>query len=159
MKRTRSNRRPTGITALAWLFLFGVFASGSSALSLFNPGTSLDIIWQVKPQAHATLVQLGVGAALMMCAVCVACALAGFGFVTGATWGYRLGVAILLLNLAGDLVNMFHGAEAGAWIGVPIVTLLLWYLRAPVVQAWFAAAPPDHACEPKPPDSSSGSDG
>jgi len=48
-----------------------------------------------------------------------------------------LGVAGLLVNLTGDVVNAALGIEPRAVVGVPIVALILWYLSSRQVRAFF----------------------
>ena len=107
--------------------LVGVTCSGT----LLTPGGYLEPIWRLDRAGHAGLRALGARGPPILAAVCLACAAAVYGFVTRKRWGYRLGVALLLANLAGDLVNVASGIERRALVGIPIVALLLWYLSSP----------------------------
>ena len=80
---------------------------------------------------------MGTWAPLLLGTVCLACAASAYGFFRGKRWGYRLGIALLLVNLAGDLVNVALGIEPRAVFGVPIVALLIWYLSSTKVRAFF----------------------
>ena len=138
--KAHSTRRPAGVTALGFIFIFGVAMSGVAAVSLLTRATALESMWQIKPTAQDTFSQMGLWAPILLGAVCLACAGAAFGFFTGTKWGYRLGIGVLLLNLLGDIVNTLIGAELRAWIGVPIVALILWYLSFHKVKAFFGGA-------------------
>lgn len=129
--------RPRGVTALGALFAFGTLASGLSAVSLLTPGGPLEPMWRLNPRAHEAFAGMGAWAPLLLAAVCLACAAAAYGFFAGRHWGYRVGVALLLINLAGDLVNAALGIEPRAVAGVPVVALLLWYLSSSKVRAFF----------------------
>ncbi len=133
-----SRSRPRGVTALAYFFLFGTLASGLSFVSLLNPGGPLEPMWRLNPRAHEGFSRMDLWAPLLMGTVCLACAASAFGFFAGKRWGYRLGVALLLFNLAGDLVNVALGIEPRAAVGLPIVALLLWYLSSLKVRAFFS---------------------
>ena len=122
------------------LFAAGTLASGLAAVSLLTPGGYLEPIWRLNPAGHAGLRALGAWAPVILAAVCLACAAAGYGFITGKRWGYRLGVVLLLANLAGDLLNVAFGIERRALVGIPIVALLLWYLSSPTVRQYFRSA-------------------
>ena len=132
--------RPLGITALGAFFVFGTLASGLSAVTLLFPNGPLEPMWRLNPRAHEAFSHMGLPAPLLLGAVCLACAAAAFGFFTGRRWGYWLGVALLLLNLTGDLINTVLGIEPRAVVGVPIVALILWYLSRQRVRAFFKSA-------------------
>jgi len=134
------NTRPFGITALSALFLFGTLASGLSAISLLTPGGPLESMWRLNPRARAGFSDMGNWAPLLLGAVCLACAASAYGFFHGKRWGYRLGIALLLVNLTGDLINAALGIEPRAVIGIPIVALLLWNLSSSRVRSFFQAA-------------------
>lgn len=130
-------QRPPGVTALAYLFAFGVLASGLSAVSLLDAGGPLEPMWRLNPRGHEVFSKMGVWAPLLLGVVCLACAASAYGFFKGTRWGFRLGVALLVVNLTGDLINAALGIEPRAAIGVPIVALLLWYLSSRKVRAFF----------------------
>lgn len=136
-----SSRRPLGVTIIGLIFFFGVFMSALAAISLLNPGSVLDLMWRINPHARDAFVQLGSWAPRLLAVVCISCVAASFGFITGRRWGYRLGVAMLTVNLAGDLVNGLTGMEPHAWAGVPIAGSLLWYLSSGKVKAFFGIMP------------------
>lgn len=132
--------RPIGVTGLGLFFLFGTLASGLSVISLLTPQGPLEIIWRLNPRAQAAFSEMGIGAPILLAAVCAACAASAYGFFKGRRWGYRLGIALLLVNLAGNLINGVLGIEPRAWIGVPIVGLLLWYLSSRRVREFFRSS-------------------
>jgi hypothetical protein len=66
---------------------------------------------------------------LLMATVSLACLGAAVGLWTGRRAGYRLATALLLTNLLGDLANAVVRRDPRTLIGIPIVAVLLWYLR------------------------------
>ena len=80
---------------------------------------------------------MGAWAPLLLGVVCLACAASAYGFFAGKRWGYQLGVGGLLLNLVGDVINAALGIEPRAWVGVPVVALILWYLVSSQVRDFF----------------------
>ena len=80
---------------------------------------------------------MGAWAPLLLGVVSLACAASAYGFVAGKRWGYQLGVGGLLVNLAGDVINAALGIEPRAWVGVPVVALILWYLVSHQVRDFF----------------------
>jgi hypothetical protein len=137
---TRVAARPFGVALLSAFFAFGTLASALATVSLLAPGGRLEPMWRLNPRGHAGLVALGVWGPLILGAACLACACAAYGFANGRPWGYRLGVGLLLVNLAGDLVNVTFGIEPRAIVGVPIVAGLLWYLSSKTVKTYFCPA-------------------
>jgi hypothetical protein len=129
--------RPTGIVLLAILFIVGVLASGLSALSLLVPGSFLDPMWRLNPRAHGVFSHLGLWGPILLLIVCLSCGAAAYGLLGGRVWGLRLGVGLLVLNLAGDLLNSVSGVEPRALVGVPVVGLILWYLSSRRVREHF----------------------
>jgi len=132
-----SQDRPAGVTAFACFFGFGTLASGLSAISLLTPAGPLEPMWRLNPHARESLSRMGAWAPLLLGAVSLACAASVYGFFAGRRWGYRLGVALLLLNVTGDLVNASLGIEPRGFVGVPMVVLLLWYLFSRKVRGFF----------------------
>jgi hypothetical protein len=94
-------------------------------------------MWRLNPRAREAFADTGTWAPLLLGGVCLACAAAAYGFFTGRLWGYRLGIALLVVNLAGDLINAGLGIEPRAVVGLPVVALLLWYLSSFRVRRFF----------------------
>jgi uncharacterized membrane protein (DUF2068 family) len=136
--RTSSANRPAGIVALTLLFLFGTVASFVSLVALAVPGSFLEPIWKLNPRAHAGFATMHRWAIVLMCVVCVACALTAVGLWRGARWGYWLAIVMLAVNLLGDIANVLVGTERKALIGIPIVIIILIFLVSKRVRDFFA---------------------
>jgi len=134
---TAVTTRPFGVAAMSAFFGFGTLAAGLAATSLLTPGGLLEPMWRLNPRGHVGLVALGHWAPIILGAACIACACAAYGFANGRPWGYRLGIGLLLVNLAGDLTNVLLGIEPRAIVGVPVVAVLLWYLSSRSVRYYF----------------------
>jgi hypothetical protein len=124
----RSNARPVGVIALVLLFAIGTCASFISAVSLTFPGSFLEPIWNLNPNARTGFTRIGSAAIVLMIAVCIACIFTTIGLWLGRRWGYWLAVVMLVVNLCGDVVNVISGIEPRAIIGIPIVGVILAYL-------------------------------
>jgi hypothetical protein len=138
--RTKSATRPLGIVALTALFLFGTVASFVSFVALLFPGSFLEPIWKLNPRAHEGFATMGRWAIVLMCVVCLACALTAVGLWRGARWGYWLAVSMLAVNLLGDVANVLLLKERKALIGVPIVVVILIYLASRRVRDFFVSS-------------------
>ena len=105
----RSETRPPGITALSIFFLFGAAMSFISSVALLFPGSFLEPMWRLNPRAREGFAGIGAWAVVLMCGVSALCALASVGLWRGARWGYWLAVALLAINLLGDILNVLLG--------------------------------------------------
>ena len=70
-----------------------------------------------------------------------ALATAGIGWFQRRLWGWRLAVAIIATQVAGDLVNAFRGELVKGATGVIIAGALLLYLTPPSVRGAFSHMP------------------
>ena len=120
-------RLPVGMKLLVVFFLFGACACTLTIVLIVMPGTLLDVLWRANPSAQAGLLQMGRSASLLlMLLVGTACATTAIGLARQKAWGR--GLAILLINLAGDTVNAFARHDPRTLIGLPVAGLMIWYL-------------------------------
>jgi uncharacterized membrane protein (DUF2068 family) len=83
---------------------------------------------------------MGGWAVVLMCAVCMACMSAAVGLWRGGRWGYWIAVALLTINLLGDIANVLLGIELRAVVGVPIAIAILAFLMSKRVRDFFRKA-------------------
>jgi hypothetical protein len=95
---------------------------------LLFPGTELDALWRINPDAHAAFQSLGTMSIFLMAIVGVGCASAAIGLARGARWGRRLALIILAINLVGDSVNTLVRHDLRTLIGLPIGMAMMIYL-------------------------------
>lgn len=129
--------RPAGISGLAIFFALGALIALIASLALFFPGGTLDPMWRLNPRAQLAFKTMGAWGPILLAALSLACGATAFGLWRGWLWGYRLSVALLIIQLAGDLANVLLGTEPRAAVGIPIVALLIWYLSRNLVRAYF----------------------
>ena len=134
--------RPIGMTALSMFFVGGSGLAAISAVSLAWPGSVLEPMWQLNPRARQGFVSMHGWAVPLMIAVSLACGAAGLGLWRGRPWGRIVAMSILVIQLAGDVLNVALGLEPRAIVGIPIVAALLVYLTRASVRAFFERAPP-----------------
>jgi hypothetical protein len=134
---TESKIRPLGITALSIFFAFGAAMSFIASVSLLFPGSFLEPMWRLNPRARAGFAGMGVWAVVLLCAVCAACAAAATGLWRGARWGYWTAVALLAINLIGDIANVVTGTEPRAAVGIPIVLVIIACLATRRARRFF----------------------
>jgi hypothetical protein len=132
--------RPLVVTLLIVLFGIGVAASLISLVSLTFPGSFLELVWRLNPHAREGFARMGNWSIALMSVVLVSCLLAAIGLWRGLRWGYWLSVVMLVVNLAGDLINVVAGTEPRAIVGVPIALLLLIFLLRSKTREYFRKA-------------------
>lgn len=81
---------------------------------------------------------MGAWAIVLMLVVSLACATAAIGLWRGARWGYWLAVALLAINMLGDIINVVTGTEPRAAVGIPITLAILLFMMIKRVRRFFA---------------------
>jgi len=98
-------------------------------LALAFPGSFLESIWRLKPEARNQFEEIGRGVSIvMMAAIGTACGVAAAGLAQAAKWGRWLAIGILTANLIGNSVNALLRHDPRTLIGLPIGGLMIWYL-------------------------------
>ena len=95
---------------------------------LVFPGTNLDSLWNLNPEARVAFRSLGSWSILLMLAVGIGCGLAAIGLWRGTLWGVRLGLTILVANIIGDLITVVTRHDYRSLIGLPIAGAMIFYL-------------------------------
>jgi hypothetical protein len=125
---------PTGNSVrhtLTAIGLFLVFASSMAALAgimLIWPGTVLDRLWSLNETAHAELRKAGNYLGPLFWALSVILAADAVGWFRRRLWAFRLTVAVIAMQLAGDLINLMRGDFMRGTAGILIAGALLLYL-------------------------------
>ena len=95
---------------------------------LVFPGTNLDSLWNLNPDAHIAFQSLGSWSIVLMLVVGIGCASAAIGLWHGTLWGIRMGLTILFINIIGDLVNVVTRHDYRPLVGLPIAGAMIFYL-------------------------------
>jgi len=113
---------------LVIFFAAGALVCSLVMLALAFPGSFLEIIWRVRPAVRDEFQELGPWSVVLMAGVGAACGLAAFGVARGAEWGRRVAIAVLTVNLVGDIFNAVFRGDLRTLVGLPIGGLMIWYL-------------------------------
>jgi len=122
---------------LAIFFTFGASMCALTVILLCFPGTSLDLLWHLNPDAQKAFRSIGKLAVLLMCLVGLACAFTAVGLWHGRNWGRKLALVILSLNIIGDLYNVAARHDYRALIGLPIAGAMIFYLASHAKEPWI----------------------
>lgn len=127
------------MTAIGVFLLFGAVMASLAGTTLTWPGTYLDRMWTLNQRAYDQLAPLGRVVGIPFLLLAVVLAFAGVGWLKFRVWGWRLAVAIIAIQVSGDLVNAFMGDVVRGGIGLVIAGAILVYLLRPAVRAVFTA--------------------
>jgi uncharacterized membrane protein len=116
------------IKLIAVFFAFGATMCTLTIVLLLVPGTALDSLWHLNPDAHLAFQSLGMASVMLMLMVGTGCVFAAIGLWQSAFWGIRLALIILSLNIIGDLFNALMRHDYRALIGLPIGGAMIFYL-------------------------------
>ena len=98
---------------------------------LLFPGSALDSLWRLNPDAQAAFQSFGSWSFVLMLIVGTACLFAAVGLWRGTVSGTRLALTILSLNMIGDLANTLLRHDYRALIGLPVgVAMILFLVRS-----------------------------
>jgi hypothetical protein len=114
-----------------WFAAFFAFGAAMCTLTtglLLFPGTALDSLWRVNPDAHSGFQMFGNWSVALMATVGIGCAFAAIGLWQGTLLGARLALIILSLNIVGDLFNALARHDYRALIGLPVGGCMIFYL-------------------------------
>lgn len=133
--------RPAVTPSAAGAFLaLATLLSALAGASLLAPGGPLDVIWRVKPKAHAELLAMGPLAGIGFLGLSVIMAAASVGCFARRRWGWGLAVVIFVVNGLADGARIAFGAPLEGAIGVTAAALIVWWLAQVRVRATFRRA-------------------
>ena len=123
------NFHSVGRILLVVFFTAGALISVVVMLALVFPGTDLESIWRLKPEARTQFQTIGRGAsAALMAIVATGCGFVALGLARNREWGRRLAIGILIINLIADSLNALFMYDAKTLIGLPIGGLMILFL-------------------------------
>jgi hypothetical protein len=80
------------IKLLALFFAFGATMCMLTMVLLLFPGTALDSLWRLNPEAHLELQSFGKWSVVLMLVIGTGCAFTAIGLWQGTLWGRRIAV-------------------------------------------------------------------
>ena len=133
-----NDRNPIGVVLLVIFFAAGALICILVMLALAFPGSFLNSLWRLRPDARADLEEFGMWSIAIMATVGAACGLSALGLARRAEWGRHLAIGVLTVNLVGDTFNAVFRGDLRTLIGLPIGGLMIWYLMKRNPKAKFS---------------------
>jgi len=99
-----------------------------AAITLLHPGTALDRLWSLNPDAYRDLLPICKPAGVMFLLIATTAAITGYGWLRRRIWGWRLAVLGIGTQVLGDCVNLIRGDLLRGGAGLLIGGGLLIYL-------------------------------
>ena len=130
---TRHTARVQTSEVRRWFAAFFAFGATMCALTvglLLFPGSALDSLWRLNPDARLAFESLGYWSVALMLMVGTACLFAAIGLWRARPWGTWLALIILSINMLGDLTNVFVRHDYRGLIGVPVAGAMIFFLLA-----------------------------
>lgn len=104
---------------------------------LIWPGTLLDRLWMFNETAHVELRKAGTYLGPLFWVLSAVLLGTSSGWFRQRLWAFRSTVAIICLQLAGDLLNLVRGDIVRGGIGIFIAGVLLLYLLRSGIRTAF----------------------
>lgn len=123
-------QRPRRHRGFAAFFAFGAIMCAITLALLLFPGSALDSLWRLNPDARLAFGSIGYWSLVLMLTVGTACLFAAIGLWWGRPWGTWLASIILSINMLGDLTNVFVRHDYRGLIGVPVAGVMIFFLLA-----------------------------
>jgi hypothetical protein len=122
-------RKPAGVHR--WFAAFVAFGATMCALTvglILFPGSTLDSLWRLNPDARVAFHSLGCWSLVLIGTVGTACLFAAIGLWHAKPWATWLALIILSVNMVGDLTDVFVRHEYRGLIGVPVAGAMIFLL-------------------------------
>ena len=107
-------------------------------MALLAPGSAFEEVWGLYPARRSLLMPYRAWLAPGFLLLAIAMALASIGCFRRRRWGWRLAVAIFVVNGLGDLAQLLFGHFLEGGIGVAVAGAILCYLSRPATRSLFA---------------------
>jgi hypothetical protein len=139
-----ANRRVVLVVKLlSFFFLFGGVMCVLTILLLSYPGSFLEPMWRLNPEAQRSFQSIGGWAIPLMGVVGVACLLSAIGLAMRTNWGRRFAIAVLAVNLLGDTIAALVRHDPRSLVGLPIGGAMIAFLMSARVRFLFGGAGSD----------------
>jgi hypothetical protein len=137
---------PRGFKAVGLFLFFGFVMASLAGTTLLWRGTLLDRIWVLNLRAYNQLAPLNRAIGIPFLVLAVALFVAGIGWFRHRRWGWNLAVAIIAIQVAGDVLSVIMGEAIRGVTGATIAGALLFYITRRPFRAAFKISRTPNTC-------------
>lgn len=131
--------RPKGILIVALIVIIAALLALIVGITIFVPGTPLDMIWTLKNsfptgfRSSATGIIFGYFI-LILGLILIS---AAWGLLKGMKWAWWVVLIVFLVNGIGEVISVVFGGGINGISGIIIISAFLIYLTRPNVREYF----------------------
>ena len=125
------------VVGVGAFLLFGCCMALLAGTMLLWPSTVLDKLWSLNPAAHEAFARFGTSVGTLFYLLSIVLVIAAVGWFKQRIWGWRLTIAIIFTQVAGDVVNLMRGDLLRGCTGLLIGGSLLIFLMRSKIRTVF----------------------
>jgi hypothetical protein len=131
--------RPKGVIIIAIIVLIAALLALIVGITIFVPGTPLDMIWNVKNSFPTGFRSSFTGVIFGYFIVILGLILisAVWGLLKGMKWALWVVLIVFLINGIGDVISVIFGGGLNAISGILIISAFIIYMTRPNVRRYF----------------------
>lgn len=131
--------RPKGIIIVAIVVFIAAVLALIVAITIFIPGTPLDMIWNIKNSFPTGFRSSSIGIIFGYFILILGLILisAVWGLLKGMKWAWWIVLTVFLVNGISDAISIVFGGSIDGISGVLIVSAFIIYLTRPNVKKYF----------------------
>jgi hypothetical protein len=131
--------RPKGVIIIAIIVFIAALLALIVGITIFVPGTPLDMIWSVKNSFPAgfrsSISGIFFGYFIVILGLLLISAV--WGLLKGMKWAWWVVLVVFLINGIGDVVSVVSGEGLSGISGILIISLFIIYMTRPNVRKYF----------------------
>ena len=131
--------RPKGVIIIAIIVLIAALLALIVGITIFVPGTPLDMIWSVKNSFptgfRSTFTGVIFGYFIVILGLILISAV--WGLLKGMKWAWWIVLIVFLINGIGDVISIIFGGGLNAIAGILIISAFIIYMTRPNVRRYF----------------------
>jgi hypothetical protein len=131
--------RPKGVLIVAIIVFIAALLALIVGITIFIPGTPLDMIWTLKNSFPTGFRSSSTGMIFGYSILIIGLILisAVWGLLKGMKWAWWVVLIVFLVNGIGDFISVIFGGGVNGISGVLIVSAFIIYLTRPNVKKYF----------------------